>query len=85
MSKNDPATKPEFLTGTQQTVVECRLRDGYEMQRQPNGNFRMWKGCHTMEINCLGYDCYVSPSNIDRAITEYYTGRANSGLASRAQ
>lgn len=59
MTINDPASKPGFLTGTQQIVVESRVTAGYDWQILPNGNYRIWKGRHTMEINCLGYDVYI--------------------------
>jgi hypothetical protein len=85
MTTNDPASKPGFLTGTQQIVVECRLRDGYEiLATLPNGNIDMCKGKHRMIINCLGYDVYILPGNVD-CVTQYYTDRANSSLANRAR
>lgn len=85
MIMNDPATKPGFLTGTQQIVVEARLCDGYEiLSTLTNGNIDMCKGKHRIIINCLGYDVYIPPGNID-CVTQYYTDRANSSLANRAR
>lgn len=50
----------EYLTKEQKIVVEARIGDGYEIiGEKPNGNIMVVKGRHTMEINCLGYDCYV--------------------------
>lgn len=48
-----------YLTKEQQAVVEYRLSIGYDYQLKQNGNYLLWKGRHIMEINCLGYDCYV--------------------------
>lgn len=49
----------QYLTKEQQAVVEYRLSIGYESQLLSNGDWLLWKGKHTMQINCLGYDCYV--------------------------
>ena len=56
---NDPAKDDNFLTGTQEIVVNARIADGYDSIRLSNGNWKVWKGKHTLLINCLGYDCYV--------------------------
>lgn len=49
----------KFLTNEQKAVVESRIASGYEWLLLGNGNYKIWKGKHTMVINCLGYDCYV--------------------------
>jgi hypothetical protein len=54
----------KFLTIEQQAVVEYRIKNGYEFILKQNGNYILSKKRHIMEINCLGYDCYVSPSLI---------------------
>jgi hypothetical protein len=48
-----------YLTTEQKAVVEYRIAQGYQYEQKSNGNYLVWKGRHTMEINCLGYDCYV--------------------------
>jgi hypothetical protein len=53
-----------YKTKEQQVVVESRIAKGYESQKLPNGDWLVWKGRHTMQINCLGYDCYVPKGNL---------------------
>lgn len=53
-----------YKTKEQQVVVESRIAKGYESQKLPNGDWLVWKGRHKMQINCLGYDCYVPKGNL---------------------
>lgn len=52
-----------FLTEIQKIVVLARIKDGYSWQLVSNGNYKLWKGRHIMEINCLGYDCFIKLGN----------------------
>lgn len=53
----------EFLTETQKIVVLARITGGYTADIMPNGNYRIYKNRHIMEINCLGYDVYLKAGN----------------------
>ncbi len=52
-----------FKTKEQEIVVKARIEMGYEAHELSNGDWLVYKGRHTMQINCLGYDCYVSKGN----------------------
>ena len=54
----------EYLTKEQQVVVDYRKSIGYDGYKLPNGDWVLCKGRHKIQINCLGYDCYVPTGNL---------------------
>jgi hypothetical protein len=54
----------KYLTNEQQVVVEARIKMGYSSNEQSNGNILLYKGKHTMIINCLGYDVYLPKGSL---------------------
>ena len=54
----------QYLTTEQEVVVKSRVANGYTPELLNNGNILLYKGKHTMIINCLGYCVYTPKGNM---------------------
>ena len=54
----------KYLTKEQEIVVKSRVTNGYTSELLNDGNILLYKGKHTMIINCFGYCIYTPKGNM---------------------